>query len=67
MAEKVEIHVSISPDGQVTIETRGLKGATCLTETEALEKTLGKVLSRQKTPDAYAQTGRGSTVRNKTR
>ena len=66
MAEKVEIHVSISPEGLVTIETHGLKGATCLTETEALEKSVGKVVRREKTKDAYAQAG-NATVKGKSR
>ncbi len=55
MADKIEIQVSISPDGRVTLSTHGLKGSTCLAETEAVEQALGKVVRREKTPEAYQQ------------
>ena len=53
MAEKVEIVVSIAPDGTVRLETRGLKGQSCVAETEALEKALGTVRSRTRTAEWY--------------
>lgn len=53
MAEKREIVVVIGPDGAVEISTKGLKGATCLAETEALEKALGTVTRRTKTREFY--------------
>lgn len=55
MADKVEIELVFTPDGQVRLETRGLKGKTCLDETEALEKALGKVESRTRTAEFYQQ------------
>ncbi len=55
MAEKVEIEVVFAPDGQVSLKTRGLKGKTCLEETEALERALGRVTSREKTSEYYQQ------------
>jgi len=55
VAEKIEIELLFTPDGQVRLETRGLKGKTCLTETEALEKALGKVAERTKTSEYYQQ------------
>ena len=63
MADKVEIELVFTPDGQVRLATRGLKGKTCLTETEALEKALGTVESRTRTSEFYQQpaTAKGTT------
>ena len=55
MAEKVEIELVITPEGEVQLKTRGLKGKTCLEETEALERALGRVTSREKTSEYYQQ------------
>jgi hypothetical protein len=55
VADKIEIEVTIRPDGTVELETRGLKGTTCLAETEALEKQLGRVVRREKTSEFYQQ------------
>jgi hypothetical protein len=54
VADKVEIELVFTPDGQVRLETRGLKGKTCMEETEALEKALGTV-SRTRTSEFYQQ------------
>lgn len=55
MAEKLEIEVVIGPDGAVRLETRGLKGQSCLAETQALEKALGRVVRREKTREFWQQ------------
>jgi hypothetical protein len=55
VADKIEIELVFTPDGQVRLETRGLKGKTCLEETEALEKALGTVESRTRTSEFYQQ------------
>lgn len=55
MAEKLQIVVTIAPDGTVKLETHGLKGQACLAETEALEKALGTVKSRTRTAEWYQQ------------
>jgi hypothetical protein len=55
VAEKVQIEITIAPDGTVHLETKGLKGQTCLAETEALEKALGKLVRREKTSEFYQQ------------
>lgn len=46
-----EIKLKIMPDGQVRIEVRGVDGPRCLELTEALEKELGLVVKREKTPE----------------
>jgi len=60
MAEKAELTIVISLDGQVRIETRGLLGEECLTETESLERLLGTVVKREKTSEYYQRQVRGS-------
>ena len=55
MASKVEIEVAIDPQGNVKLVTRGLKGQSCMKETEQLEKALGRVASREKTREFYEQ------------
>jgi hypothetical protein len=55
VAEKIEIEVTLTPDGQVKLETRGLKGQSCMDEIEALERQLGKVVRRRKTSEFYQQ------------
>lgn len=37
-----EIIIEISDDGQVSLETKGFKGSSCVEETEFLKKVLGK-------------------------
>ena len=54
MATKVQLEIEIAPDGTVRIETKGLKGESCLHETESLEKALGSVTAREKTAEYYA-------------
>ena len=55
MAEKIEIELLFTPDGEVRLETRGLKGKACLAETESLERAIGTVKDRQKTSEYYQQ------------
>jgi hypothetical protein len=54
MADKIQLEIAIDPDGNVRFETKGLKGESCLAETESLERALGEVASRAKTSDYYA-------------
>jgi len=53
LAERLEIEVLITPEGEVQLVTRGLKGQACLEETRALEAALGQVKSRTKTSEFY--------------
>lgn len=55
MAERVEIELTFGPDGEVRLETHGLKGQSCLAETEALERALGRVTRRTRTAEFYQQ------------
>jgi hypothetical protein len=62
VAERVEIEVTLTPDGEVRIVTHGLKGQACLAETDALEKALGEVRSREKTAEYYQQSSSSSAA-----
>jgi len=66
MAERVEIELTFTPEGEVRLETHGLKGQSCLAETEALEKALGRVKQRTRTSEYYQQaTGVSGTVKRR--
>jgi len=55
VADKIEIELLFTPDGEVRLKTRGLKGKTCMDETEALERAVGTVKDREKTSEYYQQ------------
>lgn len=53
---KQDIEIVIAPDGKVSFTVKGVKGASCLDETQFLEEALGgEVLDRQKTSEYYEQ------------
>ena len=62
MADKIELEVSIGPDGKVRIKTHGLKGEACLQETKDVEAALGKVKKREKTREAFEKAAAGTVV-----
>jgi len=55
---KQDIEVSISPSGEVVFTVKGIKGSSCLAETQFLEQALGgaaAVVDQQKTGEFYEQ------------
>lgn len=50
---KREIDIVIAPDGTVSLEVVGAKGAECLDLTEFLEEALGEVVDREYTREYY--------------
>ena len=50
------IKATISPQGEVEIETTGFKGAACELATKELEKALGTTTRKKKSPEYYAAT-----------
>ena len=52
-AKKTEIAFQIGPDGTVTFEVKGVKGADCLDLTREIEEELGVVIQRDKTSEYY--------------
>lgn len=47
------VEITIDRSGAVYFEVRGVKGASCMDLTEALEKALGTVASRERTAEYY--------------
>ena len=48
-----EIIVDVSADGEISIETRGFTGESCLKESQFLKDILGKEQVKQLTPAYY--------------
>jgi hypothetical protein len=48
-----EIEIEISPSGQVTVRTKGIKGERCLKVAESFVQLLGREESRQLTSEYY--------------
>ena len=58
MSVRKEIEIVINAKGEVTFQAKGIKGASCLEETEFLQKALGgdaAVIDQQKTAEFYEQ------------
>lgn len=56
---KQDIEIVINAKGEVTFEAKGIKGASCLAETEFLSKALGgdaAIVDQQKTSEFYEGT-----------
>ena len=47
------IEVIVSPQGEVTVQTKGYAGSDCLRASQFLEQTLGVVTNDQKTAEFY--------------
>ena len=48
-----EFDIAISPDGKVTVQTRGIKGSQCLDFADLFVQILGHEESRQLTSEYY--------------
>lgn len=56
MARRQEIEITISADGVVSFQIKGVKGPQCLEETRFLEEALGgEVLEREKTGEFFEE------------
>lgn len=55
MAVKQELEISITPEGEVKIEVKGVKGSSCLDVTKEIEEALGVVTDREHTSEYYQQ------------
>ena len=66
MAQKKELHISISPTGEVSVTVKCVAGQSCVDETAFLENALGnKIESRELTSEYYEQQV-GESVTQKT-
>lgn len=52
-----EIHVTISPAGEVVVTVDGCAGPSCADLTKAIEQALGRVTADRKTPEYYLRQG----------
>ena len=52
---KQDIEIIISPAGEVTFTIKGVKGSSCVQETEFLEDAVGVVLERERTSEYFEQ------------
>lgn len=53
---KQDIEITISPTGEVSFTVKGVKGASCMDETQFLEDALGGgVLEQERTSEYYEQ------------
>lgn len=50
-----KIHITVRPDGDVSLEAEGFKGRDCLEATRELEEALGTVEDREKKAAYYEQ------------
>ena len=59
------IEITVDPQGQVTVETRGYAGSSCRQGSAFLEKALGKVAREKRTAEFYQSqtTRRRNTTR----
>ena len=48
------IEVTVSPQGETTIQTKGYAGGDCLQASQFLEQALGVVAAERKTAEFYA-------------
>ena len=53
MSSHPTIEVTISPTGEVSIQTRGYTGSTCRQASQFLEKALGQVAQDRPTAEMY--------------
>lgn len=53
MAERHELQIEITPDGEVKITVKGASGEACLDLTRSIEEELGVVTDRVKTSEFY--------------
>lgn len=54
MAQKKELHIEISPKGEVSVTVKCIAGQSCVDETKFLEEALGNTIeSRELTSDYY--------------
>ena len=52
-----EMIITILPDGEIKVETKGFKGNACVQETKALKAMLGQETSRELKATYYERNG----------
>lgn len=47
------IEITVSPEGEVTVQTKGYAGSACQTASKFIEEALGMKVNEQKTAEFY--------------
>lgn len=55
MADQQKMQITILPNGEVSIKVLCVPGPSCASVSAALEASLGKVKSRENTPEYYEE------------
>ena len=66
MAQKKELHITISPTGEVSVQVKCIAGASCVDETKFLEDALGNTIESRELTSEYYQQGEVEGVSIKT-
>lgn len=64
MADKQEIEIIISPDGEVKLEVKGIKGPACLPQLKQVADQIGKTKSQNFTAEYYEKPSSKSKTQN---
>ena len=67
MAERKELEITITPEGEVQVRVKCIKGQSCVDETRFLEEALGDTIESRELTDEYYEQPAGVTNSQKTR
>ena len=67
MSERKELEITITPDGEVQVLVKCVKGASCVEETKFLEEALGNTVESRELTDEYYEQPQGVTQTQKTK
>ncbi len=67
MAERKELEIIITPDGEVQVLVKCVKGQSCVEETKFLEEALGNTIESRELTDEYYEQSVGVNQTTKTR
>lgn len=65
MADKHDLEIIITSEGEIKMEVKGMKGPACLTKLKAITEKLGEMKSQDLHPEYYEQ--RPTNERKQTR
>jgi hypothetical protein len=60
MAEKHDMEIIITPDGQVKMEIKGMKGPACVPAIQKVAEKLGRVDTQNLKPEYYEKPATGT-------
>lgn len=66
MADKHDLEIIITSDGQIHMEVKGTKGPACLTTLKKITDKLGEMKSQEIRPEYYEQQPNASQKRTQT-